>query len=537
MEIQKSLQICSQCGYSLDLLSRHPQVRAPSELVAYTRASNCNDPLPEDAASEVRRDLSTFECSIALLDEELDRLRSLRTNIQTVRGELRLRAQSLKTLLHPLRGISADILSLIFSACIEYDVPPLTLTAVCQPWREAALRTPQLWRKLDVKMSKNVDDATFKWMEGWIARSGALPLDIYAVEEDIEGDERPASALVSAGERWQDVALTLTRSMCHQLITARPSFPLLQSLDLYIPPFEDFHEEMSSSIRAFEHARKLHVLSLSFFTGHTSVRALWPVSDLSFLWTRLTSLTLTNSDTQFLDALASSARSLEVLYIKEMNLIIPSKSIIFVRVRDLSLVNILVPLYKLINELTLPELQDLTLACTNSNTSHEYISRALPELCRRSRCQVKRLHIRGLDGVATNLVHVLMDMPYLETLIVDSATGWQMSPRYPTPDPMHRLIVTNNATVLAPRLKHFDVSGRDIDMRNFVRVLQSRSQSFGHEQEVRDGGVTRLQTASLSCNGSYMMSWDDIDEMIGNLRQMREAGLRVSVTLMGRPLL
>lgn len=93
-------------------------------------------------------------------------------------------------LLHPIRQVPHDVLSLIFAQCVDGDtnvyvtrLTPFVLAAICRRWRNVALRDPTLWQAVVLDLHLVTDPAAeLRWshyLQVLSKRSASLPLDLY----------------------------------------------------------------------------------------------------------------------------------------------------------------------------------------------------------------------------------------------------------------------------------------------------------------------------------------------------------------------
>ncbi|KAF8635537.1 hypothetical protein AX17_003920 [Amanita inopinata Kibby_2008] len=128
----------------------------------------------------------------------------------------------------PISKISVEVLAEIFKLCVPIlgdvsrplkDVAPFLLCRVCSSWWTLARSTPELWKSMTIyiphDMLKDVGYvATF--IEGWLGRSGALPLEIYLNIRDFIPKEHIKAILKSLcryASRWETVYIAHPNSL------------------------------------------------------------------------------------------------------------------------------------------------------------------------------------------------------------------------------------------------------------------------------------------------------------------------------------
>ncbi|KAF8961889.1 hypothetical protein BDZ97DRAFT_1921004 [Flammula alnicola] len=108
-----------------------------------------------------------------------------------------------------------EISSDIFQLCIPHEMSsdsrraPVTLSSVCQKWRQIAHTTPQLWTTVFLSVGQHSNLSVPRWAQEWIDRSGQLPLSIglfiesepnyYTVNRDV------IAVINRCSSRWRDL--------------------------------------------------------------------------------------------------------------------------------------------------------------------------------------------------------------------------------------------------------------------------------------------------------------------------------------------
>ncbi|PBK89350.1 hypothetical protein ARMGADRAFT_996576, partial [Armillaria gallica] len=86
-------------------------------------------------------------------DEKIAAARQLLDFLVSERGQAASNISDAKSVLHPMRRLPDDVLSAVFRACSKSpdeafnveDLPPWTVSCVCQQWRTVAIHTGELW--------------------------------------------------------------------------------------------------------------------------------------------------------------------------------------------------------------------------------------------------------------------------------------------------------------------------------------------------------------------------------------------------------
>ncbi|KAF5334306.1 hypothetical protein D9611_014150 [Ephemerocybe angulata] len=147
----------------------------PEELphIALSHLIPSNDPPTPSETAFVRKAIKDIEQEAAAP--------SLRIPIRVLNSRL----QEYRPILSPLRHVPLDVLGEIFAHAftLEKSARPVTpsyqkllprVSRVCRSWREAALRTPELWRCMTINQ-KWGSGPPLAVVDAWIKRSGCLP--------------------------------------------------------------------------------------------------------------------------------------------------------------------------------------------------------------------------------------------------------------------------------------------------------------------------------------------------------------------------
>ncbi|KAJ7755450.1 hypothetical protein B0H16DRAFT_1540467, partial [Mycena metata] len=207
----------------------------------------CTNDLPPDSAIVgTRREIAVAETGIAHVEEKM-------ADLERVIDQLRLRRQGLRVfiadhcrVIAPIRRLPMELLSEIFSHCVERDAykwDPTTnvewiLVQVSRAWRAVSISMPQIWNRIsisDASAPKNVDLKAALSLQ--LERSAHCPLTV-----DLHLDFRFCSSerrmsvlepLFSARDRWQCVNIHLTEAEFSHF-RSDTSFPKLTKLGLGI---------------------------------------------------------------------------------------------------------------------------------------------------------------------------------------------------------------------------------------------------------------------------------------------------------------
>jgi hypothetical protein len=193
--------------------------QAPSE--SETREIKGLRASPLEEISRIDVDIKQIECT-------LDSLKRKRANIQKSVDEC-------NTILAPVRRLSMDILSVIFTHCLathrnpimDPSEAPMLLTQICRDWRFFALSIPRLWSRFHVPLLRRITpefqywgepllpypdgerrmEARSKEVQRWLKLSGACPLSISIIPTSSNFHQQPLDAIIQSCRRWQQLEL------------------------------------------------------------------------------------------------------------------------------------------------------------------------------------------------------------------------------------------------------------------------------------------------------------------------------------------
>lgn len=146
---------CSQCRFKY-------QANAPDSKASYIDGFLRSNECPSDSElAEVRRKVDMHTERLVTLDNMISDTQDTLELMQRERERVSVELSELKNVSHPVRRLSVDVLSDIFLACIEEDLPgrydpfesdsldtrrvPWILTRICSRWRGISALYPRLW--------------------------------------------------------------------------------------------------------------------------------------------------------------------------------------------------------------------------------------------------------------------------------------------------------------------------------------------------------------------------------------------------------
>ncbi|KAJ7599773.1 hypothetical protein C8J56DRAFT_1669 [Mycena floridula] len=181
--------ICHQCGNNYI-----EQIPVLPNIHDFAHLSRTNDAPMVEELSSIEADISIREKEIHALREAVEKLQSA---LDILKPRLEAATDALcqqKSILHPIRRVPAEILQLLFSACMtvwqseptsirRYHTGPLAsfpwnLSYVCQRWRRTSIESPDLWSTIEVLGGGSHDRPVERALQFMLDRSASSPLYI-----------------------------------------------------------------------------------------------------------------------------------------------------------------------------------------------------------------------------------------------------------------------------------------------------------------------------------------------------------------------
>ncbi|KAF4611511.1 hypothetical protein D9613_004475 [Agrocybe pediades] len=232
------------------------------------------------------------EAAIMQLKAALNRHQRLKTDINLAHSPV-------------ISDLPVEILARIFYACFSEDMQkygepiyedcfvPLKVGAVCRTWRQIAWSSPELWTVISMKRVLSPAFHVCKQyglMEGWIERSGALPLWVY-LEEDVDHPdlkttpeacrpcwERCLHLLKKISERWEVAYLNLSLNSFVHIVHRVKIKPPTRRLALQSPDEMWYHVQdqgdLTDSLKPWDgssYGPKEVTLSHPIRLGHVAI--------------------------------------------------------------------------------------------------------------------------------------------------------------------------------------------------------------------------------------------------------------------------
>ncbi|KAJ7220971.1 hypothetical protein C8J57DRAFT_1149001 [Mycena rebaudengoi] len=203
------------------------------------------------------QDLLVDPCKqVAELTGQIERLQELLVELARKRDVLNGFIDGHLALVSPARRLPDDIVRGIFVAflpsnefrnCTIYSMEsPILICQICRAWRSLALSTPGLWNSLHIAVPDYTRlSAMVIMVDGWLSRSGALPLSISLALSNAAEPGSDLSAMFetlrSYSPRWKHlwfILLSLS-SLVPLSILSRSDVPMLESVCIHEDGWSD----------------------------------------------------------------------------------------------------------------------------------------------------------------------------------------------------------------------------------------------------------------------------------------------------------
>jgi hypothetical protein len=260
---------------------------------------------------------------------------------------------------------------------------PLLLCRICRQWRAIAISTLELWRAIQIEVSKNDSDeklaALLELLQTWLSRSGDYSLSLSLRERSPKSPLSPQflQAALLHCHRWEYVEIWVD---CKHLYLTQGEMPLLR--DLNFGPIK-FRRDFQPHALLFDDAPQLKRITLPLRFSLNSIRLPWAQ--------------LTHLDAQFhfdnecleIMNMAPHLVDCKLCVLASMGNLLPV--VVHPHLRHLSLFaadsTIRVRLWKVLDKMTLPALRTLRL------NAKRFPLDSLKEFVSRSHCILEELAI------------------------------------------------------------------------------------------------------------------------------------------------
>ncbi|KAJ6589946.1 hypothetical protein DFH09DRAFT_1140499 [Mycena vulgaris] len=294
----------------------------------------------------------------------------------------------------PVFSLPPEITQQIFRACLPSigaspaqplsQQAPVVLTHICRDWRAIALDTPELWQSIAVDTSTGLVGPLMVGL--WMSRADPsrpsdhkLPLDISFTTKYTEQGTQYLEESMVYRQQWRDVELRIPMQSFSELIAYHGPFPLLRSLALSMN--SGTHTEAHTiTIRG---APLLRAVTLTDF----------PLLTADIPWEQLTTLKLATQG-EAAPGIFALQRCPNLVHL-EFSLIATGPPPLVIPPFTLpSLQTLLTTGQPIVQYLTLPSLEQLTIWGPGFLGDIQPRTKALRALIKRSACPLERLSLR-----------------------------------------------------------------------------------------------------------------------------------------------
>lgn len=548
-----TLLTCGNCSHDV-VLSGHlitsgillvPETPVPH--ILFTNATPATHEEPQ-----IHGYIHTTSKAIGQLDWEIARLTAILQMLTLERDKLVNLVEEHKALLTPFRKFPGDILTEIFVRCergsrcdVVPDVPdsfdrnagPLLLTQVCQQWRDHALRMPELWSDIRIRIGRGElqESRRLPLLHAWLERSSNHPLNVCMVERQLRSpvynsDSRnmAVAMLIAASRRWRRLTLALRSVTVHwPLFTNLKGLPLpmLQHCTITAPPEDQVND-----------SGQPHEVLTNLLSGATALTSLRLDYNVTFLGLNLPQQNITHLDLYTItkdrsipvqmafDTLAhcpniASLRArchVPAPFSPSSHLYHPSLASLDIRIDTDSGPGA----ETLLTHVTPPQLIHLAISTPelewDQDTIMSFVARCAPLQSLTLRCKkIEKRQLLELLGQMRELMSLTLDIGLINANDVISdlciPTPPENSPQRPLP-----------TSVLIPRLKYLELGGRLFASDNeFLSLISSR------RYPPPQYDVSTLEEVFVDCDGlvyGFLSPY-----LIEQLDELRWWGLRVRI--------
>ncbi|TFK38361.1 hypothetical protein BDQ12DRAFT_723221 [Crucibulum laeve] len=366
-----------------------------------------------------------------------DKLASLDAEIAKTEGFLDQLRKERISLLHnynishsPLLRLPTEVTTKIMLECCQSDtnddddddepemLDPLFLGSICPMWRDIAWETQNLWRTVNLTLSRNRYHNQVRLLNEWLPRAGEGPLHIRVMAKTSEQDwtEPPfphevLRTFASYSRLWARVTLFIPYACWMDIGLVSGNLPLLKSLSI---SFTDSLYHDNCVIGVFHDTPLLEELSL---------RDIFLKDFISGCWNQLQHLTLKSyCADECLEALRRTPNLISLKF-QDINppdeFPIPYDEIIHLKCLD-SAVFIFDIISKFagdfLNCMAAPSLRQLDITLREDSEDIPFSSiRTLMSRCSSS---LTHLRLEGTIDKSEDVIHCLRDAPLLRSLVL-----------------------------------------------------------------------------------------------------------------------
>ncbi|KAF8956456.1 hypothetical protein BDZ97DRAFT_187768 [Flammula alnicola] len=198
-----------------------------------------------DNASLCSKNLNLNPCDPCkrLAELEIQIIKARETLLEMQREAQRLKSEMNYNHDHLIHRLPPEISSDIFQLCIPREMAgfaPVTLSSVCQKWRQIAHATPQLWTTIVFSDGLQYHDelSVSRLVQEWIDRSGQLPLSIVLFVKLKDGscyvNQDVIAVINQCSSRWRDLIYEGSPYSLRYLVGDSQGASQLQNLKLHV---------------------------------------------------------------------------------------------------------------------------------------------------------------------------------------------------------------------------------------------------------------------------------------------------------------
>ena len=457
------------------------------------------------APSQVQRNV--LQKFILQLDKQILDMQSKILVLQTSRSQLLQQRKCYSRLLSPLRSLPIEIFGEIFKYA-THDCPRhvLNLSAVCQLWRDAALRTPALWSTLelvDYTAQYNMDSH----IDSWIKRAHSYPLSLVIRHHNGFLNPVNTALILLNNHKWRSITLEGDKSILSILKELR--FANLDMLESFSLQFRNSNLSIPDSLRS---APKLKTLCLD--TNYSLAYDMLP-----FPWRQLTSLTIQSMpDIIVVDILRACVNLEELIKDGYCDAFESNVSITLNYLRKLHTFS---PYNMLLPSLKTPSIQDFAIKTSGSDYIYDD---SIYQFIENNGSTLLKLSIVPPESMFVGVIPFLRSL--VELRLYDNDCGGSLTMH----DILTSLVVEpemDHSAIPLPRLEALEIicHATEDNQRMFMKVIGSRWWSDDEEnvrRKHRERPLSRIKrSVLLNVHTELNMFFGD------DVTLMREQGMNI----------
>jgi hypothetical protein len=308
-------------------------------------------------------------------------------------------------------GIPPEIASEIFAFCALQN--PLILCSVSKQWQAIAWATPCLWTSVTVAVKPSSMAATLATtidlVRQWLARSGALPLKIHLAYRGSLSSSTPIDHSLlyplidifnNHAKRWRYLALDIPSFLFSRFLGDPAVVNALEVLQLNVIDSAKSNNPKFDLVNAVPHPKSLFVVNM-------------PLQSINICWNHIINLEVATGS--LLDIIQMLPHATSLVHCKFDRLFLPIRAdivlgepIVVPHLRTLEFLSFNNAISELLNAVTLPSLEDLSISFR--------VSSGLPEdtlvaLFDRSSCPLTSLRLGGVIADESTFIYFLYALP------------------------------------------------------------------------------------------------------------------------------